>query len=106
MKDEYSSCSLPPDDPNSDASNVSSPEEYMHSTIASPDEAEKTNHLTQDKVDLSSRMPFELYKRLTTVVVSRKCFLHIVCDALAMYKYVAPNQMSDLRLACRYVISS
>ncbi|XP_074576287.1 P-loop NTPase domain-containing protein LPA1 homolog 1-like [Curcuma longa] len=101
MKDEYSSCSLPPDDPSPDVSNVSSPEEYMHSTNASLDEAEMTNHLTQDKVDLSSRMPFELYKRLTTVVVPRKCFLQIVCDALAMYKYVAPNQMSDLRLACR-----
>ncbi|XP_042444895.1 P-loop NTPase domain-containing protein LPA1 homolog 1-like [Zingiber officinale] len=101
MKAEYSSCSLPPDDPSSDVSNVSSPEENKRNTNASLDEAEKTNHLTQDKVDLSSRMPFELYKRLTTVVVPRKCFLQIVCDALAMYKYVAPNQMSDLRLACR-----
>lgn len=47
-------------------------------------------------------VPFELYKRRTTVVVRREAFLDIVCDALAEYKYVGPNQRADLELACRY----
>lgn len=48
-----------------------------------------------------SSMPFELYKNQTTVVVSREEFLNVVCDALALYKYVGPNQKADLLLACR-----
>lgn len=46
-------------------------------------------------------MPFELYKRLTTLVVARETFLNVVCDALSAYKYVGPNQRADLVLACR-----
>ncbi|KAI9195523.1 hypothetical protein LWI28_015727 [Acer negundo] len=46
-------------------------------------------------------MPFELYKRRTTVVVGREAFLDVVCDALAEYKYVGHNQRADLVLACR-----
>ncbi|XP_031123249.1 P-loop NTPase domain-containing protein LPA1 homolog 2-like [Ipomoea triloba] len=45
--------------------------------------------------------PFELYKRRTTVVVRRKTFLDVICDALTEYKYVGPNQRADLTLACR-----
>ncbi|KAJ3693102.1 hypothetical protein LUZ60_012197 [Juncus effusus] len=44
---------------------------------------------------------FELYKRKTTVIISREKFLNIVCHALSMYKYVGPNQRADLILACR-----
>ncbi|XP_052177138.1 P-loop NTPase domain-containing protein LPA1 homolog 1-like isoform X2 [Diospyros lotus] len=44
---------------------------------------------------------FELYKRRTTVVIRRKMFLDVVCDALAEYKYVGPDQRADLVLACR-----
>ncbi|KQJ91652.1 P-loop NTPase domain-containing protein LPA1 homolog isoform X2 [Brachypodium distachyon] len=44
---------------------------------------------------------FELYKRRTTVLIPRDLFLHLVCQALALYKYVAPNQRNDLILACR-----
>jgi hypothetical protein len=44
---------------------------------------------------------FELYKRRTTVLLPRDLFLDLVCDALALYKYVAPNQRADLMLACR-----
>ncbi|CAL1366839.1 unnamed protein product [Linum trigynum] len=46
-------------------------------------------------------VPFELYKRRTTLVVRRGTFLDVVCDALAEYKYVGPNQRADLVLACR-----
>ncbi|XP_078427583.1 P-loop NTPase domain-containing protein LPA1 homolog 2-like isoform X2 [Wolffia australiana] len=46
-------------------------------------------------------VPFEMYKRLTTVFVNRKSFLDVVCDALSQYKYVGPNQRADLVLACR-----
>ena len=35
---------------------------------------------------------FELYKRRTTVLVPRGLFLQLVCQALALYKYLAPNQ--------------
>ncbi|CAD6219979.1 unnamed protein product [Miscanthus lutarioriparius] len=44
---------------------------------------------------------FELYKRRTTVLLPRDLFLDLVLDALALYKYVAPNQRADLTLACR-----
>lgn len=48
---------------------------------------------------------FELYKRRTTVLVPRDLFLRLVCQALALYKYLAPNQRADLLLACRSVTS-
>ena len=51
--------------------------------------------------DRNKNMPFELYKRRTTVVVRRETFLNFVCDALTEYKYVGPNQREDLVLACR-----
>ncbi|KAK6142008.1 hypothetical protein DH2020_016224 [Rehmannia glutinosa] len=49
----------------------------------------------------SKSKPFELYKRRTTVVVRRKKFLDVVCEALSEYKYVGPNQRADLVIACR-----
>lgn len=65
------------------------------------DKMDANEHLSS-KVDKSKSKPFELYKRRTTVVVRRKAFLHVVCEALADYKYVGPNQKADLVLACRY----
>ncbi|XP_022887841.1 P-loop NTPase domain-containing protein LPA1 homolog 2-like [Olea europaea var. sylvestris] len=59
------------------------------------------NEILLSMVDKSKSKPFELYKRRTTVVVRRKAFLHVVCEALADYKYVGPNQKADLVLACR-----
>ncbi|XP_073226576.1 P-loop NTPase domain-containing protein LPA1 homolog 1-like isoform X3 [Cicer arietinum] len=53
------------------------------------------------KDNRSKSIPFELYKRRTSVFVWRETFLEIVCDALAEYKYVGPNQRADLILACR-----
>ncbi|KAK4747374.1 hypothetical protein SAY87_026411 [Trapa incisa] len=53
------------------------------------------------KYDGSKRIPFELYKRRTTVVVMRETFLDVVCNALSEYKYVGLNQRADLVLACR-----
>ena len=53
------------------------------------------------KDNSSKSVPFELYKRRTTVIVMRQTFLNIVCDALAEYKYVGRNQRADLILACR-----
>ncbi|KAJ0967326.1 hypothetical protein J5N97_024243 [Dioscorea zingiberensis] len=52
-------------------------------------------------VDKSTKIPFELYKRLTTIVVTRETFLNVVCEVLSGYKYVGPNQRADLMLACR-----
>jgi hypothetical protein len=61
------------------------------------------NHLLSRKDHGSKSVPFELYKRRTTVFVRRETFLDIVCDVLAEYKYVGPNQRADLMLACRYL---
>lgn len=60
-----------------------------------------TNCLVADDVDKDKSKPFEMYKRRTTVVVSRQVFLDVVCDALAEYKYVGRDQRADLILACR-----
>ncbi|KAJ8432132.1 hypothetical protein Cgig2_014293 [Carnegiea gigantea] len=49
----------------------------------------------------SKNLSSELYKRRTTVSIGRAKFLDVVCDALAEYKYVGPNQRADLVLACR-----
>nr|POF03748.1 p-loop ntpase domain-containing protein lpa1 like 1 [Quercus suber] len=59
------------------------------------------NHLDAGKDGRSNSVPFQLYKRRTTIVVRRESFLDVVCDALAEYKYVGPNQRADLILACR-----
>ncbi|RDX67988.1 P-loop NTPase domain-containing protein LPA1-like 1, partial [Mucuna pruriens] len=59
------------------------------------------NHLLLGKDYKSNSVPFELYKRRTTTFVRREIFLDIVCDVLAEYKYVGPNQRADLILACR-----
>ncbi|KAF1887051.1 hypothetical protein Lal_00046289 [Lupinus albus] len=58
------------------------------------------SHLLLGKDYGSKSIPFELYKRRTTVFVPRETFLDIVCDALAEYKYLGPNQRADLMLAC------
>lgn len=52
-------------------------------------------------VEEDKSKPFELYKRRTTIVVRRKVFLDVICEALTEYKYVGPNQRADLILACR-----
>ncbi|KAJ4890536.1 P-loop NTPase domain-containing protein LPA1-like protein 2 [Raphanus sativus] len=54
-----------------------------------------------DDVDKDKSRPFEMYKRRTTVFVTRQVFLDVVCDALAEYKYVGRDQRADLILACR-----
>ncbi|KAK7262275.1 hypothetical protein RJT34_29841 [Clitoria ternatea] len=46
-------------------------------------------------------VPFEVYKRRTSAFIRRETFLDIVCDAMAEYKYVGPNQRADLLVACR-----
>lgn len=53
--------------------------------------------------DNNNNIPFELYKRSRTAVVGRELFLDVICDSLAKYKYVGPNQRADLILACRYL---
>ncbi|KAL2239845.1 P-loop NTPase domain-containing protein LPA1 homolog 2 isoform X2 [Sesamum indicum] len=68
-------------------------------THASLDEAGIDN--LSRGADKTKTRTFELYKRLTTVIVGRTPFLDVVCDALSEYKYVGPNQRADLVLACR-----
>lgn len=61
---------------------------------------QKINCLVADDADKNKSKPFEMYKRRTTVVVSRQIFLDVVCGALAEYKYVGRDQRADLILAC------
>ncbi|PIN20490.1 hypothetical protein CDL12_06820 [Handroanthus impetiginosus] len=61
---------------------------------------EDVGHLSLEENKNKSK-PFELYKRRTTMVVGRKVFLDVVCEALSEYKYVVPHQRADLVLACR-----
>lgn len=70
----------------------------------SPSKDEACRHVVSGKDDRSKSVPFEMYKTRTTVVVGRETFLDVVCDALADYKYVGPNQRADLVLACRYEV--
>ncbi|KAL5565755.1 hypothetical protein UlMin_028919 [Ulmus minor] len=65
------------------------------------DKAEVLKQWVSGEDDKSKSIPFELYKRRTTVFVRRDTFLNVVCDTLAEYKYVGPNQRADLILACR-----
>ncbi|KAL2328576.1 hypothetical protein Fmac_022003 [Flemingia macrophylla] len=66
-----------------------------------PGKADLGNQIPSGKDSIIKSVPFELYKRRTSVFVRREIFLDIVCDALAEYKYVSPNQRADLVLACR-----
>ena len=68
------------------------------------DKTDLGNHLLLGKDCQSKSIPFELYKRRTTAFVRRETFLDIVCDALAEYKYVGPNQRADFVLACKYAL--
>ncbi|XP_020703170.1 P-loop NTPase domain-containing protein LPA1 isoform X1 [Dendrobium catenatum] len=59
-----------------------------------------SRNIINENIERSS-IQFELYKRQTTVIVTREKFLSVVCDALSVYKYVGPNQRTDFLLACR-----
>ncbi|RRT70697.1 hypothetical protein B296_00001746 [Ensete ventricosum] len=102
MRDECSVDDLPSDATSSYDWRIPSNVEYESNETGGLDQANMTNDLIQENVDTTCGIPFELYKRLTTVAVSRERFLDIVCDALALYKYVGRNQRADLLLACRY----
>lgn len=65
------------------------------------DQNKGDSKLEEEDVDASNTVPFELYKRQTTVVVPREVFLRVTCDVLSQYKYVGPNQRADFILACR-----
>lgn len=86
--------------------NVSSCEALLPEGIenVSPSKSEASKNTVSGKDHKSKSVPFEMYKTRTTVVVRRETFLDVVCDALAEYKYVGPNQRADLVLACRYEV--
>ncbi|KAL0918315.1 hypothetical protein M5K25_010317 [Dendrobium thyrsiflorum] len=65
------------------------------------DQDEDRKGLAQQSAETGYTIPFEQYKKLTTVVCSRERFLKVTCAALSEYKYVGPNQRADLMLACR-----
>ena len=91
---------------NSDGLKGNSEKEDVRSTNGGFHRAETGSHLASDKDDRNKKVPFELYKRRTSVVVKRETLLDVVCDALDEYKYVGPNQRADLTLACRYSVTS
>lgn len=67
-------------------------------------EKEGGNDLVSADAGGNDSIPFEAYKRRTTITIDRKTFLDVVCDALSQYKYVGPNQRADLVLSCRYSV--
>ncbi|XP_022998862.1 P-loop NTPase domain-containing protein LPA1 homolog 1-like isoform X2 [Cucurbita maxima] len=72
--------------------------DYYHNCF---DGKEIFDNLGSREGDNSKNIPFELYKKSRTAVVKRETFLDVICDSLAKYKYVGPNQRADLILACR-----
>ncbi|KAE8722791.1 P-loop NTPase domain-containing protein LPA1-like protein 1 [Hibiscus syriacus] len=86
---------------NSDGFKGNSEKEDVCPTNGGIHRAETGSYLVSDKDDQNKSIPFELYKRCTSVVVRRETFLDVVCEALSEYKYVGPNQRADLALACR-----
>lgn len=74
--------------------------DYYHNCF---DGNEIFENLGSREGDNSKNIPFELYKKSRTAVVKRETFLDVICDSLAKYKYVGPNQRADLILACRYL---
>ncbi|XP_041991237.1 P-loop NTPase domain-containing protein LPA1 homolog 1-like isoform X1 [Salvia splendens] len=68
---------------------------------ACSDKGDDHTMIPEEDKSKSNNKPFELYKRRTTIVVRRKVFLDVVCEALTEYKYMGPNQRADLVLACR-----
>ncbi|KAG6607154.1 P-loop NTPase domain-containing protein LPA1-like 1, partial [Cucurbita argyrosperma subsp. sororia] len=72
--------------------------DYYHNCF---DGNEIFENLGSREGDNSKNIPFELYKKSRTAVVKRETFLDVICDSLAKYKYVGPNQRADLILACR-----
>ncbi|XAR59718.1 hypothetical protein NMG60_11015662 [Bertholletia excelsa] len=83
------------------ASKGNSQKEYDCWTTGYVDKADGAPHLALEEHEENNIKPFEKYKKRTTVIVRRKTFLDVVCDALAEYKYVGHNQRADLALACR-----
>ncbi|KAK1357430.1 P-loop NTPase domain-containing protein LPA1-like [Heracleum sosnowskyi] len=84
-----------------DALKMCPPRESSCGTNQFSEKTSKGNHLVLEVDNKSKSQPFESYKKRTTIVVKRKTFLDVVCEALAEYKYVGPNQRADLVLACR-----
>ncbi|KAI7750281.1 hypothetical protein M8C21_009783 [Ambrosia artemisiifolia] len=62
-----------------------------------PDKVNGGDHVVPEK----DGKTFDSYKKRTTIVVKRKVFVDVVCDALSEYKYIGPNQRPDFVLACR-----
>ncbi|KAK1426283.1 hypothetical protein QVD17_14954 [Tagetes erecta] len=65
------------------------------------DKRSDTMNVSNHVVSEEDGKHFESYMKRTAVVIKRKSFIDVVCDALAEYKYVGPNQRSDFVLACR-----
>lgn len=84
-----------------DASKTHVEKEDCYSTDGYLEKMNSGYSLVVEKDGGSKSIPFELYKRRTTVIVRRETFLDVVCSALTEYKYMGPNQRADLALACR-----
>ncbi|CAM6102339.1 unnamed protein product [Calypogeia fissa] len=65
--------------------------------------ATTTSNDDSNKYDEGSKTPTDSKSgnERATVTVTRDKFLDVVCEALAQYQYVGPNQRADLMLACK-----
>ncbi|XP_068659659.1 P-loop NTPase domain-containing protein LPA1 homolog 2-like [Aristolochia californica] len=64
-------------------------------------ENESLKNYYKDVSAETQNKPSELYKKQTTIKVKRGSFLDAICNSLDEYRYVGPNQRSDIILACR-----
>ncbi|KAJ8751374.1 hypothetical protein K2173_016571 [Erythroxylum novogranatense] len=104
IRSESSANALPPkveETTNPDAQKENSMKEAGTSTDGNFGKAQVAKLFASDMEDRSKSLPFELYKRRTTVIIRRQTFLNVVCNALTEYKYVGPDQRADFVLACR-----
>ncbi|KAH9315769.1 hypothetical protein KI387_024396, partial [Taxus chinensis] len=65
------------------------------------EQGNKKREATEKDVLTDNEKKPTLYKKRISVVVTREKFLDVVCDSLAEYRYVGPNQRADLVVSCR-----
>ncbi|PWA77340.1 P-loop containing nucleoside triphosphate hydrolase [Artemisia annua] len=65
------------------------------------DKLNGSDDVASEKDGTQKSKPYESYKKRSTIVIKRRRFIDVVCDALSEYKYVGPNQRADFVLACR-----
>lgn len=70
-------------------------------TKCSHDDIEEAANDNEIRLKEITKRLFTFDKKSCTARLNREEFMDVVCDAMSEYRYVGPNQRSDLFLACR-----